>query len=115
MAPRCPCRLMIPGMMYLPARSVTACAGGFQLRGGSHPCDPAVIDNHGGICDGRAAVAIDQREIFEYFDFSRRAKRPAARSGQQLTAKGLWPSMAPSRMRLARDGLKTPQEQNRAR
>ena len=83
----CPCRLMIPGITNLPARStVSAPAGGFELRRGPDPGDAAIVDDHRGGGRGRPSRPIDQREILQYLDFAVEAAANSSPSGGKVAA-----------------------------
>ena len=81
----------------------------------SHPCDAAVGYDHPRIALGRAVA--NQREAFESGDFGS-VSMTDEQSKQESSHRKVGYRvrfLASSMMRVAREGLKTPQEQNRAR
>src|SRR5205814_1103386 len=105
----------------------------FQLRRRTDKCDAAVFGHERRVCHWRAAVAVDQGEIFEderargsgygYLSCDgrcpaepeRRHKREYKDDLNKVGALHRLLPRASSRIRRDRDGLNTPHEQNRAR
>ena len=69
--PRCPCRLIIPGMTYLPVNSTIWAPAGIRssVTGPTHD-DTAGVENHRGAGERRVAAAVDQGEVPQHLDLA---------------------------------------------
>ena len=84
----------------------------FQLCRRPYPLDTAVVHDHGGMGHGVVASAVNQGKVLENFDF---CNQRSCKQKQQAGETPFQFVLASSRILLARDGLKIPQEQKRER
>ena len=84
-----------------------------QLCRRPYPLDAPVVENHGRMGYWGVAGAVDQSEVLEYLDF---CNQGSCKQQQQADRADYFEFVrASSRILLARDGLKIPQEQKRER